>query len=613
MLSSFNSLNDFKKINKNDLKPLCDEIRSRIISVMSQTGGHLASNLGVIELTVALHFVFDFNKDKLIFDVGHQCYTHKILTGRNPQFDTIRKKNGISGFPRIFESKYDPVDSGHASSSISSAVGYAVASKIKQENYNTVVIIGDGSLTGGEAFEGLNQAGSMNLPLVVILNNNEMSIGKNVGALSTHISKLLLSKPYIKLTRLYERIMKKRKGIIRFLFFIAKKFEKGLKRFIGIDNIFTQMGFDYYGPLDGHNLDQLIYVMEKIKPDITKPVLIHVKTVKGKGYKPAEGDPTQFHGVTPSLMTTNDNIQPAAATYTDLFGEAITKIAKKHKDIIAVTAAMESGTGLNLFKLDFPSRFFDVGIAEQHAVTFCGAMAHAGLKPVFAVYSTFLMRALDQLTQDVCISSAPVIFAIDRAGIVGPDGETHQGQFDINYLRILPNITVLAPCDGTELELMLEYAYTRNSPVAIRYPRDKADYNQIDTHPPIEFNPLIEIISGTEILLIVIGPYVSIAKEISKNHEGKIGVVYLRFIKPTPDDLIINIIKKYKKVIVVEETVFNGSVSEWIAYLITHHHTNTKFSSINLPDRFIEHDTRSNILKEFGFSYDGILRAISDL
>jgi len=585
MLSDIKNFTDFKKLNIQDLHRLCPEIRERIISVMSKNGGHLASNLGVVELTTALHFVFDFSKDRLIFDVGHQCYTHKIITGRNPEFDMIRKKGGPSGFPRINESPFDPVDSGHASSSISSAVGYALAAKHNKTNSKAVVIIGDGSLTGGEAFEGLNQAGSMNLPLIVILNNNEMSIGKNVGALSTHISSLLLSKPYLRLTRMYERIMKKRKGIIKLFFYLAKRFK-------------------------------LINTFLRLKDEITRPVIVHVKTVKGKGFKPAEGNPSDFHGVTPSQMKLEqveeiDANRVFSQSFTDVFSDAITNLARKKTDIVAITAAMESGTGLNRFRLEFPDRFYDVGIAEQHAVTLCGAMGHAGLRPVFAVYSTFLMRALDQLTQDVCISSSPVIIALDRAGIVGPDGETHQGLFDISYLRMLPNLTILAPSDANELELMLEYSYNLNKPVVIRYPRDTAVQSQLqNNHPDISMNPLVEVSSGTDTLIVVVGPFIDIAKEAVSRSGKNAGIVYLRFIKPTPDDLLINIISGYKKVVVIEESVYSGSVSEHIASLITLSKLYREFNSINLPDRFIDHDTRKNILTSLGFSAENLSNLI---
>jgi len=609
-LENINSPKDLKKLSIKELETLSGEIREKIIEVMSRNGGHLASSLGVVELTIALHYVFDMPDDMLIFDVGHQSYTHKILTGRRKEFELIRKKGGISGFTRRKESVYDPVDSGHSATSISSAVGFACANRLNNINNHIIVVIGDGSLTGGEAFEGLNFAGHLEMPLIIILNDNEMSIGENIGGIKKNIGKITVSKPYQKLTRLYYYIMRNKKGLIKTFFWFAKKVEKGLKIFLGLDNVFFNLGFEYIGPIDGHNLRELIYIFERTKKNISYPVVFHLKTKKGKGYLQAEDNPSVFHGVTPNLMNFGKVEVKEEKSFTEVFADKVLSMGKEHKEIVTVTAAMEDGTGLTLFKNEFPKRFFDVGIAEQHAVTFSAALAHGGLRPVLAIYSTFLMRALDQLTQDVCISCAPVIFCIDRAGIVGADGETHQGQFDISFLNMLPNLTIMAPSCTKEMELMLDYAYSLNKPVAIRYPRDIALSSQLDNnHPPLNENPFIILENGNELLIIVIGPFINTVKEsilVLKQDHINCGIIYLRILKPFSEKLINEIIK-YKAVLVIEENVFNGSISQEIGSLISESGHKIFFSSISLPDAFVEHDLRKNILKELGFDKEGIV------
>jgi len=612
MLDNIKSPQDLKKIDKSDLSKLCKEIREKIIWVMSKNGGHLASNLGVVELTTALHYVFDTPDDRIIFDVGHQCYTHKILTGRNNSFASIRKKGGISGFPRRQESIYDIVDSGHSATSISSALGFAVGDKLNNRDNSIIVVIGDGALTGGEAFEGLNYAGHLEIPLIVILNDNDMSIHKNVGAISNFLNKIAVSNFYQRITDFIDKNLKQASGPIRAIMRFLNNLKRGFKYLVEYENVFTSLGFEYIGPINGHDINELIYILKNVKKNIKHPVLLHIKTIKGKGFPVAESNPAVFHGVTPDLMSSGKIEKKEKKTFTDIFSEKIVKMGKINKDIVTVTAAMESGTGLNLFNMNFPDRFFDVGIAEQHAVTFCGALALSGLRPVLAIYSTFLLRGLDQLQQDVCLCKAPVIFAIDRAGIVGADGETHQGQFDISYLKMLPNITILVPCDATELKIMFDYAYQLNCPVAIRYPRAYAEVSQLaDFHPPINENPFIILNDGSDLLIVVIGPFVTDAEEASKNLKDldiNAGILYLRVLKPFPNDKFINIIKKYKSVLVIEENVFSGSISQDIASLISSF-TDCRllFSSINLPDEFIEHDTRNNILDSLGFNADGII------
>ena len=617
MLNNIQSPDDLKKISQKDLLLLCEEIRNKIISVMARNGGHLASNLGVVELTTALHYVFNTPFDKIIFDVGHQCYTHKLLTGRNKEFDMIRRKGGLSGFPRRKESIYDPVDSGHAATAISSAIGFAVANRLQKKKDNIIVVIGDGAFTGGEAFEGMNFAGNLEIPLIVILNDNDMSIGKNVGAVSNFLNKIAVSNLYQRTIASFDRKLRKASGIIRKILDLLYNIKRGLKYVVEYENIFTCLGFEYIGPIDGHNIKELIYIFEHVKKNIKHPVLLHLKTIKGKGFPMAEGNPSAFHGVTPYLMVSGKIELKEEKTFTEIFAEKILEMGKKHDDVVAVTAAMEAGTGLNLFKLEFPERFFDVGIAEQHAVTFCGALSYAGLRAVLAIYSTFLLRAVDQLSQDVCLSKAPVIFAIDRAGIVGADGETHQGQFDISYLKMLPDITIMAPSDATELKMMFDYAYLINRPVAIRYPKDNAIISQLNNyHPNIEENPFVIMEKGHDLLFIIIGPFVDYARECVEElnkAEIDVGLLYLRILKPLDQEKLLKEILEYKSILVVEESVFSGSVSQELASVIAKNDNNIIFSSINLPDVFIEHDTRKNILASLGFDKEGILMAAYDL
>lgn len=617
LLKKIKSPKDLKKLTKKELVPLCQEIREKIISVMSRNGGHLASNLGAVELSTAMHYVFDSPKDKIIFDVGHQSYTHKILTGRYNEFDTIRMKDGLSGFPRRKESIYDPVDTGHSSTSISSAVGFAAANKIKKTDDHIIVVIGDGALTGGESYEGMNFTGHLELPLIVILNDNDMSIGKNVGAVSNFLNKIAVSNMYQRITGFIDKRLKKASGLLRALLRFIVKLKRGFKILVEYENLFTSLGFEYIGPINGHDINELIYIFDHVKKNIKHPVLLHLKTIKGKGFPMAEGNPSAFHGVTPYLMVSGKIELKSEKTFTEIFAEKIVEMGKKYKDIVAITAAMESGTGLNLFKMEFPERFFDVGIAEQHAVSFASTLAYSGLKPVLAVYSTFLLRGIDQIVQDVCISSAPVIFAIDRGGIVGTDGETHQGQFDISYLNMIPNINILAPCDATELKMMLDHAYSINGPVAIRYPKDNAESTQLDNyHPSIKENPYVYVKNGSDLLILIIGPFVNSAKEYINDQKCEmydIGLIYLRVLKPLNEEEIINEISKYRSVLIIEENVFSGSVSEKIGALIAKNKIKTAFSSINLPDDFIEHDTRKNLLTKYGFDKEGINKRSQEL
>lgn len=607
MLSDIQSIEDLKKIPVNQLPKLADEVRGKIIETVKENGGHLASNLGVVELTIALHYVFSSPTDKIIFDVGHQSYTHKILTGRYDKMDTLRQKDGLSGFSRRSESIHDPVDSGHASSSISQAAGFAQSNLLRGEDGRVIAVIGDGAMTGGVAMEGLNFCGQNRLPVIVVLNDNEMSIDCSVSPVSRYINHVAASERYRKFIDEMRHPLGRKFPLNRLFKKLFNKFEKGIRVLLDYDNIFTQMGFDYVGPIDGHNIEELIYILRNVQKQLTKPVLLYVKTKKGRGYKPAEDDPVSYHGVAPKFYLPKEKKR----SYTEVFSAKLCELAEKHQDIVAITAAMESGTGLSKFHKSFPDRFFDVGITEQHAVTFASTMAYNGLRPVVAIYSTFFMRAVDQLCQDVAISNAPVILAIDRAGIVGMDGETHNGQFDLSIFRMFPQMTVLVPADGRELELMLEWAYSQKSAVAIRYPRDEALFLDFE-HPTIDSeNPFINIREGKDVLFIVVGTLldnVMAAAESAKKNGVECGIICLRFVKPLPVDKLLEEIKKYNRVVVVEENISNGSVAQELSLNMLGKGIFIPLENVCIPDKFISHGSRKAILEELGFSEEAFLR-----
>ena len=607
MLSDIQSIEDLKKIPVNQLPKLADEVRGKIIETVKENGGHLASNLGVVELTIALHYVFSSPTDKIIFDVGHQSYTHKILTGRYDKMDTLRQKDGLSGFSRRSESIHDPVDSGHASSSISQAAGFAQSNLLRGEDGRVIAVIGDGAMTGGVAMEGLNYCGQNRLPVIVVLNDNEMSIDCSVSPVSRYINHVAASERYRKFIDEMRHPLGRKFPLNRLFKKLFNKFEKGIRVLLDYDNLFTQMGFDYVGPIDGHNIEELIYILRKVQKQLTKPVLLYVKTKKGRGYMPAENDPVSYHGVAPKFYLPKEKKR----SYTDVFSAKLCELAEKHQDIVAITAAMESGTGLSAFHTRFPDRFFDVGITEQHAVTFASTLAYSGLHPVVAIYSTFFMRAVDQLCQDIAISNAPVILAIDRAGIVGMDGETHNGQFDLSIFRMFPQMTVLVPADGRELELMLEWAYSQKSAVAIRYPRDEALFLDFE-HPTIDSeNPFINIREGKDVLFIVVGTLldnVMAAAESAKKNGVECGIICLRFVKPLPVDKLLEEIKKYNRVVVVEENISNGSVAQELSLNMLGKGIFIPLENVCIPDKFISHGSRKAILEELGFSEEAFLR-----
>lgn len=610
LLDNINTLDDFKNLNIDDLPLLADDIRKFLVDTISETGGHLAPNLGIVELTMALHYVFNSPDDKIIFDVGHQCYVHKILTGRKDKFSTLRKYNGLSGFPKVRESIHDTFDTGHSSTSISSALGIATANKLNGNKNFAIAVIGDGALTGGLAFEALNNAQIDDTNLIVILNDNQMSISPSVGNLSSYLTKIRSNKFYTS----SKHGVKKFLGYIPFLgkYFIKfiESIKNAIREFILPKSVmFEQFGFTYLGPIDGHDINDLIDILERAK-EVKKPVLIHAITKKGKGYKFAEENPDKFHGVSKFNKETGEILKSNAGSYSKTFGNTLLNLASKNNKLIAITAAMPDGTGLKEFSLKYPDRFFDVGIAEGHAVSFASGLARQGYIPVFAVYSTFLQRAYDQIIHDIALQNLHVIFAIDRAGIVGNDGETHHGVFDLSYLSHIPNLTIMAPKDANELEKMLEFAVNHNGPIAIRYPRDAYVENLKDNSMPIKFCNAEILQEGNDITIIGFGKTVLTATKISEIRKDKsFEIINLRFLKPLDKETILKSIRKTKNVIVIEDNVINGGVCTAIKDLISNE-KDIKIKYFAYPDEFIKHGATPEIEKEFKLSAEEIAKLI---
>ncbi|MDQ1331783.1 MAG: 1-deoxy-D-xylulose-5-phosphate synthase, partial [Thermodesulfobacteriota bacterium] len=561
ILDKINSPEDLKSLSRSDLPALASEIRELIVDVVSKNGGHLASSLGAVELAIAIHYVFDAPVDKIIWDVGHQAYAHKIITGRREKFNTLRKHEGICGFTRMCESEYDSFSTGHSSTSISAGLGIACAKYLKKETSKVIAVIGDGSMTAGLAYEGLNQAGYLhkNKDIIVILNDNDMSIAQNVGALSSFLSRTFSKKYLQDLRKEFGELLKSLPKIGDDVYKFAKRSEESFKAFVTPGMVFVAFNFEYFGPMNGHNINHLIDILDNIK-HMKEPALLHVTTKKGKGYLPAENNPVYFHGVGSfEVKTGNGTVKKnGIPTYTEVFGETMIRLAREDKKIIAVTAAMPEGTGLAKFNELFPERFFDVGIAEQHGVTFAAGLASEGFKPVVAIYSTFLQRAYDQILHDVCIEALPVVFAIDRGGIVGEDGATHNGLFDISYLRNLPNMVLMAPKDENELCRMLLTALSHNGPIAFRYPRGIGVGVPVeqDIKPlPIGKGEILE--NGKDILILAIGRSVCEAlkayKQLIEEHKINATVVNCRFVKPLDIDLITSLAKEIPRIITVED------------------------------------------------------------
>ena len=619
VLDQINTSYDVKKLDLEELERLCHEIREEILSTVSKTGGHLASSLGVVELTTVLHYVFDFPMDKLVWDVGHQSYAHKLLTGRKDRFHTLRQYEGISGFPKRDESPYDAFDSGHSGTSISSALGMAEARRLKGEEGKIIAVIGDGSMTAGLAFEGLNQTGHIDQDLIVILNDNEMSISRNVGALSSYLNRLMTGQFVNRFRNDMKDFLETLPGIGKSVIRFAKQAEESLKGLLMPGLLFEELGLKYIGPIDGHRLDYLIETFQNIKK-LRGPILVHVITKKGKGYPPAETNPDRFHGVPPFVIETGElrNDQKNPPTYTEVFGETLCQLARENKRLIAITAAMQNGTGLEEFARRFPDRFYDIGIAEQHAVTFAAGLALEGMKPVVAIYSTFLQRAYDQILQDVCLQNLPVIFALDRGGIVGEDGPTHHGLFDFSYLRHIPNIIVMVPKDENEFKHMIKTATECPMPVAFRYPRGKGmGVRREVSLQSIDIGKGEVLREGQDILIIAIGStvYPSLrAAERLADVGIQAAVINSRFLKPLDGTLLCDWAKRTGKVLTVEENVLQGGFGSAVLELFQERGIfSIQVKRLGIPDTFVEHGPQTLLREKYGIDEKGILKGVREM
>ncbi|OWZ84012.1 1-deoxy-D-xylulose-5-phosphate synthase [Natranaerobius trueperi] len=605
LLDQINSPEDLQSLTADDLCRLSDEIRDFLISNVSKTGGHLAPNLGVVELSLALHSVFSTPKDKIVWDVGHQSYIHKILTGRKKQFNDLRKFKGLSGFPKPEESEHDSFATGHSSTSISAALGMAKARDLKQSSEKVVAVIGDGALTGGMAFEALNHAGHEKSNLTVILNDNEMSIGENVGAMSSYLSRLRTDPTYHRVKDDIEFLLKRIPAIGGKVIKSMERVKDSLKYLMVSGILFEEMGFTYLGPIDGHDVSNLLNVLKNAR-EKNGPVLVHVITKKGKGYEPAEKFPDKFHGVSSFDVSTGKplerpNLPPK---YSEVFGDTVTEIAKEDKSVVAITAAMKDGTGLKSFEKEFPERFFDVGIAEQHATTFAAGLASSGYKPVIALYSTFLQRAYDQITHDICLQNLPVVLGVDRAGIVGGDGETHQGLYDLSFLRNIPNLVIMSPKNEKELKDMISTGISLNKPVVIRYPRGCGE--GVPLNEPPKLLPLYKgetLRKGNQIALVAVGKMVNHANKVAENLEthGISTTVYnARFIKPLDEEGIKKLASSHQHLCVFEEnTEIGGFSSGVLEYLSSIGMSDKILFRFALPDKFIPQGERDKLLAEY--------------
>ena len=625
LLENISGAEDVRKLSLKEQKILAKEVRRFIIEKMSDNGGHLASNLGVVELTIALFHALNLPKDKIVWDVGHQCYTHKILSGRRDDFALLRKFKGISGFPKREESPYDCFNTGHSSTSISAALGIAEGRDLLGEDYTVLAVIGDGALTGGMAYEALNNASKMKKNFIIILNDNEMSIAKNVGGMSTYLNGIRSHKGYTRFKENLASGLGKIPLVGNRLVERLKNTKNSIKQLLVPGMLFENMGLTYLGPVDGHNLHALEQVIHEAKR-IDHAVLVHVLTKKGKGYAPAEQNPSVFHGVGPfDIATGKSKKESTEKSYTDIFAESLIKEGKEDSRIVAITAAMPDGTGLNRFEKLFPKRFFDVGIAEAHAVTSAAGLASAGLKPVFAVYSSFLQRAYDQIVHDVCLQKLPVVFAIDRAGLVGADGETHQGIFDISYLRSIPNMTVMAPKNAKELTEMLHFALQFQGPIAIRYPRGTAYQGFSEKQDPIEYGKAEILIEESDqntekqtekIALLALGSMVSTGEHIVEKMAKKglkLSLVNARFAKPIDTDILDSLSEKgYRKILTLEEGVRSGGYGEAVLSYMEAHHKDIFVENITLPDAYVEHGDVSTLREMLKIDSDSIIEGLEE-
>ena len=621
LLDNISCPKDIANFTNSELHDLAKEIRSRILEVASKNGGHVASNLGAVELTIALHKVFNDSDDAIIFDVSHQCYTHKLLTGRNKDFDTLRQHGGISGFTKRKESPYDYFDAGHASTSISSALGLLTGRKMLGKSGKVVAVIGDGALTGGMAFEALSHGGQLAKDLVIVLNDNQMSISKNTGSLSRYLSRLTSSSQYQSFRNTIDNAVKKipllNKPLSRFIF----RFKRAIKASFYSNNLFVDFGFEYFGPFDGHHLESLTSVFQDIKK-LDRPCVVHVVTKKGKNYNLAEKNPTKFHGLGPFSLETGDLLTKPKKTFTEVFSNKILELGHKHSNIACITAAMIDGTGLSAFAQAFPDRFFDVGIAEEHAVTFAGGLARSGIKPVVAIYSTFMQRAVDQLIHDIALQKVPAVFVLDRSGAVPDDGETHQGIFDISLLRPVPDVSLLSPSSQVELELCLEWAVQQDFPVVIRYPKGECPKEQEEFAHPIEKGKGVLVKNKnnpnekTDCLYVCTGgifPEVEKACNILEEKNIFPDIYNLRFLKPLDKEYFLSVIENYSKIVFVEDGIRIGGIGTYLESLLQRKTLNKKTWVCGFPDRFIGQGKRPEILEDAHLSPARLAKKMENL
>ena len=613
VLDKIEKENDIKNLNKEELDELAGEIRTFLIEKISENGGHLGSNLGVVELTMALHLCLDFPKDKIIWDVGHQSYTHKLLTGRKDGFDELRKFGGMSGFPKHKESVCDAFDTGHSSTSISAGLGYAKARDLQGQDYNVITVIGDGSMTGGMAWEALNNAARMETNFIVVLNDNNMSISENVGGLSNYLSHVRTKEGYMNFNEGVKNALSKIPVYGDAIVNRVRRTKNGLKQFFVPGMLFEEMGLTYLGPVDGHNIRQLVKTINEAK-NVKGAVLVHVCTQKGQGYEPAIRHPARFHGAEPFEIETGlPKKRHGKPNYTDIFSTVMRKMGDRELNVVAITAAMPDGTGLKRFRNMFPERFFDVGIAEQHAVTFAAGLAAAGLIPVVAVYSSFLQRAYDQILHDVCIQNLHVVFAIDRAGLVGSDGETHQGIFDLSYLSTIPNMCLMAPKNKWELSDMMKFAVAYNGPIALRYPRGEA-YDGLERFRiPMEYGKAEVIYDETEIALLAVGSMVKTAVE-TRQRLRELGypctLINARFVKPLDEELLRNLEAEHKLLVTMEENVQNGGFGERVLEYLNEIGSSLRVLNISLPDDYVEHGNVDVLKRELGIDAETVTKRI---
>ncbi len=615
VLEQIQQVNDIKKIDPKEYGVLAEEIRQFLIEKVSQTGGHLASNLGVVELTIALHLVMDFPKDQLVWDVGHQSYTHKLLSGRKEEFDGLRKYGGMSGFPKRRESSCDCFGTGHSSTALSAALGIVNGKWLNKDDSLVAAVVGDGALTGGMAFEALNNAASLKRNFLIVLNDNEMSISRNVGGMSRYLSKMRAGSRYNDLKNGVVNTLNKIPGIGDNVIRGLKKAKSSIKQIIVPGMLFENMGITYLGPVDGHNIEEMLSIFKEAI-HLPHPVLVHVITKKGKGYPYAEKFPARFHGVEPfDSMTGKPLNQKKTITYTDLVSKKMVELGSERNNLVAITAAMADGTGLKAFKKHFPERFFDVGIAEEHAVTFAAGLAAAGFHPFVAIYSSFLQRGYDQIIHDVCIQNLPVTFLIDRAGIVGGDGETHQGIFDLSYLSNIPNMHIMAPKNGWELQRMIEFSADVSFPIAIRYPRGEAYTGLEEFKEPICFGKSEILYKEKEIALIAAGNMVKLAEQVRKllKEQGHyVTLVNARFVKPIDEELLDRLIPTHSCIVTMEENVLNGGFGEHVLRYLNSRNYKQAFLPIAIPNLYIEHGSLDILMRENGFEAGKIVRRIQE-